>query len=157
MNKTSIVFVAALSVAGFGCKKKGGDCTKAIANSMEVSKASMAGADKTMLAKMQDLAVKNCQDDKWSDEAIACMTDAKTEAAAQGCYGKLSADQQAKMNKAAMDLASQAAGSGSAPMGSAAAGSADATNNVAGSDARSAAEAGSGTADGSAGSAAAPK
>lgn len=138
------MFVAALSVAAFGCKKKNGDCTKAIANSMEVAKASMVGVDKTMLAKMQDLAIKSCQDDKWPDEAIACMTDAKTETTAQACYGKLSAEQQAKMNKAAMDLASQAAGSASAPAGSAAAGSADATNNA-------------GSAGSAAGSAAAPK
>jgi len=125
MTKTSIVLVAALSLAAFGCKKKGGDCTKAIANSMEVSKASMAGVDKAMLGKMRDLAVKSCQDDKWGDEAITCMTDAKSEAAAQACYGKLTADQQAKMNKAAMDLASPAAGSGSAAAASApAAGSA---------------------------------
>jgi hypothetical protein len=114
---------------------------------MEVSKASMAGIDKTMVAKMQDLAVKNCEADKWSDEVIACMTDAKSEAAAQACYGKLTADQQAKMNKGAMELASPAAGSGSAAAGSApATGSAD--------SAGSAASAGSGSA---AGSAAAPK
>jgi hypothetical protein len=151
MTKTSIVLVAALSLAGVGCKKKGGDCTKAIANSMEVAKASMAGVDKTMLTKMRDLAVKNCQDDKWPDEAIACMTDAKSETAAQGCYSKLTADQQAKMNKAAMDLASSAAGSGSAAAGSAApAGSADSAGS-AGSG--SAAAAGSDTA----GSAATPK
>src|ERR1700710_1863381 len=110
MTKTSIVLAAALSLAAFGCKKKGGDCTAAIANSMEVAKASMAGVDKVMLGKMRDVAIKNCQDDKWGDEAITCMTDAKTEAAAQACYGKLTADQQAKMNKAAMDLASPAAG-----------------------------------------------
>jgi hypothetical protein len=149
MKKTSIVFVAALSLAAFGCKKNGGDCTKAIGNSMEVSKASMAGVDKTLLAKMRDLAVKNCQDDKWSGEAITCMTDAKSEAEAQGCYSKLTADQQAKMNKAAMELASPAAGSGSGTAGSApAAGGAD-----------TAGSAGSGSAAGSdtAGSAATPK
>jgi hypothetical protein len=114
MTKTSIVFAAALSLAAFGCKKKGGDCTAAIANSMEVAKASMAGVDKTMVAKMHDLAIKSCQDDKWSDEVISCMTDAKSEPAAKGCYSKLTADQQAKMNKAAMDLASPPAAAGSA-------------------------------------------
>jgi hypothetical protein len=126
MTKTSIVLVAALSLAAFGCKKKGGDCTAAIANSMEVAKSSMAGVDKAMLAKMHDLAVKSCQDDKWSDEVIRCMTDAKSETAAQACYGKLTTDQQAKMNKAAADLATTAAGSGSAAAGSAPAGSAPA-------------------------------
>src|SRR5439155_22489410 len=43
MNKLSIVFVAGLAVAGFGCKKKGGgDCSTAINHSMELSKADMA-------------------------------------------------------------------------------------------------------------------
>jgi len=134
MKKTSIVFVASLSLAAFGCKQKGGDCTKAIANSMEVSKASMAGVDKTLVAKMRDLAVKNCQDDKWSGEAITCMTDAKSEAEAQGCYSKLTADQRAKMNKGAMELASPAAGSGTAATGSAAAaGGADTAGSASGS------------------------
>ncbi|MEO8844292.1 MAG: hypothetical protein ABI591_10070 [Kofleriaceae bacterium] len=153
MKTLSIMFVAALSLAAVGCKKKGGDCTKAIANSMEVAKDSMAGIDKPMLVKMHDLAVSHCQNDKWSDEAIACMTTAKTEAEAQGCYGKLTAEQRDKTNKAAMELAEPppAAGSGSAAAGSATAGSADAAGS-------GSAASGSAAAVGSdAGSAAAPK
>lgn len=83
------------------------------------------------------------------------MNDAKTMADAQTCYGKLSKEQQDKMNKAAMELAMPAGGG---EPGSAAAGI-DVGSAAAGSDAGSAA-AGSaaGSADaGSAGSAAAPQ
>src|SRR4051812_42987633 len=126
MTKISFLFVAALSLAAFGCKKKGGgDCDKAIAKSMEVSKADMQkmGVDDKMMAKMSDLAVKHCKDDKWSDEALACMTNAKSETEAQGCYDKLTPDQREKMNKAAMEMAPTPTGSGAA-MGSDATGSA---------------------------------
>ncbi len=143
MKKLSVVFVAALSLAAFGCKKKdadsgsgsgnaagssssasgggGGDCSAAIANSMAVSKADMAkapGIDDTVLAKMHDLAVKHCTDDKWPDDAIKCMVGAKTQVEAQGCYGKLTPEQQDKMSKALIHLMTppaDAAGSGTAP------------------------------------------
>jgi hypothetical protein len=115
MKKMSIVFIAALSLAAVGCKKPGGgDCAKAIANSMEVSKADLPTGNEKMMAKMRDLGVQHCTDDKWSDDAIKCMTDAKTEAEAQACYGKLTPDQRDKMNKSAMELSSPPAGSGSA-------------------------------------------
>lgn len=160
MKTLSFVFVGALAVAALGCKKKsdtsasaGGDCAKAVTHSMELSKAEMEkmGTDAAMMQKMVDLGIKRCNEDKWPADATKCMTDAKTMADAQACYGKLSKEQQDKMNKAAMELAMPA---GSAEQGSAAAGS-DAGSAAAGSaDAGSAA----GSADaGSAGSAAAPQ
>lgn len=142
-----ITLVATLALATVGCntKKGGGDCAKAIANSMEVSKADLPTGDQKMMAKMRDLGVQHCTDDKWSADAIKCMTDAKTEAEAQACYGKLTPDQSNKMNKAAMELASppSSAGSGSAGAGSASgSGSAAAT----GSDAPAGPASGSGSA-----------
>lgn len=128
MNK--LLLVSVLSLAAFGCKKKGGgaDCDKAIDHSMELSKADMAkmGVDDKMMAKMKDLGIKHCNDDKWSDDAKKCMADAKTMADAQGCYGKLTQDQRDKMNKAAMELApaptaptpAEGAGNGTAAQGS---------------------------------------
>ena len=121
MTKFSIVLASALTLAACGCDKKGGggDCGKAIANSMAVSKSSMSamGVDGKTLEKMHDLGVKHCTDDKWPDEAIKCMTDAKTEGDAQGCYGKMPADLSAKMNKDAMALmaSTMAAKAGAAP------------------------------------------
>jgi hypothetical protein len=91
---------------------------------MKVSKADLPAGDEMMMAKMRDLGVQHCTDDKWSDDAIKCMTDAKTEAEAQTCYGKLTPDQRDKMNQSAMELSSPPGGAGSA--GSAGSGSAGA-------------------------------
>ncbi len=110
MKQISIVF----AMVALGCGPKGGatptatsgpDCEQAITNGLELSKAAMPDVDDKMRAKMHDLGVKNCQDDKWSADAVKCMVDAKSQADAQGCYGKLTPDQQAKMNKSAQDLA----------------------------------------------------
>ena len=160
--KISFMFVAALAFASVGCKKKSGeasgDCAKAINNSMALSKAEMEktpGMDPAMMQKMADLGVQHCKDDKWSADAIKCMTDAKAMAEAQGCYGKLTQDQQDKMNKAAMELAVGAQGGSAEPTGSAAGSAAgsDSAGAGSGSAAAGSAEAGSG----SAGSAAPPK
>ena len=149
MKNLSLVLVAALSFAAIGCKKKaapgGGDCATAVHHSMDLSKAEMAkmGTDDKMMAKMVDIGIQRCKDDKWSNEALKCMTDAMTMNDAQACYSKLTPEQQKKMNEAAMalstpptepgsgaatgsDTGSAAAGSGAAgsAMGSAAAGSA---------------------------------
>src|SRR5436305_205948 len=110
MTKLTMILVAVLATAG--CKKTGPgastasakpDCGKAIANSMALSKADMQkmGADDAAIAKMQQLGVQHCTDDKWPDVAVTCMIDAKTEQDAQGCYGKLSPEQRDSMNKAA--------------------------------------------------------
>jgi hypothetical protein len=178
MNKITFVLAAALSVAAFGCKKKSGaDCGKAITNSMAVSKADMSkmpGVDDKMMAKMTEIGMQRCKEDKWADDVVRCMSDAKTQVDAQACYGKMTAEQRAKMEKAVMetvmpagagagagaagsaDMGSAAAGSdtGSATAGSAAgSGSAEAAGSAAGSGSAAAGDTGSG----SAGSAAAPK
>ena len=119
MQKISIAFLAALSCAAVGCKKdaggSGGDCAKAIDRSLELSKADLQkmGTDDAMFAKMRDLGVKRCTEDKWPAAATTCMLDAKNMADSQACYGKLSAEQSDKMNKAAMELMTPPAGSGS--------------------------------------------
>jgi len=149
-----ILFV--LLALAAGCKKKGGDCTAAIDHSMELSKADMSkmpGMDDKMMAKLKDVAVSHCKDDKWPAEALKCMTDAKTESDAQACYGKLSQDQQQKMNQAMMDAmksAMPAAPPPAAPAGS------DTGSAPAGSDTGSA-PAGAGSAPAGSGSAGSAK
>ena len=120
MNQLSILLMAALSFTA--CKKGGdagatgggGDCTKAIAHSMELSKPMMAkmNVSEATMQKMQDVGVQHCNNDKWPADALKCMTDATTMEAGQGCYMKLSPEQQKKMNDDAMKLAAAAAGSG---------------------------------------------
>ncbi len=154
MKKMSFVLMAAFSLAAVGCKKKGNgggtDCAQAINHSMELSKAEMQkmGNDDAMMKKMVDVGIQRCTEDKWPDAALKCMVDAKTMSDAQACYGKLSQEQQDKMNKAAMELATPAAGSGSGE-GSAGEGSA-ADGSAAGSAADSAAGSDTGSAAGSA-------
>ena len=152
MNKLSLTFVAALALAAGGCKKKGGaDCDKAIDHSMELAKADMQkmGNDDAAIAKMKSIGVQHCKDDKWSDDAVKCMNDAKTEADAQACYGKLTQDQRDKMNKAAMALMTPPANP--TPAGSDMAGSAvGSAAPAAGSDMGSAGSAMAGSAAGSA-------
>jgi hypothetical protein len=162
MKNFSIVFVVALSLAASGCKKKGGaDCDKAIANSMELSKADMAkmpGIDDKMMAKLKDLGVQHCKNDKWSDETVKCMSGAKTQAEAQGCYGKMTPEQQQKMNKGMMELMTPpGAGGSAAASGSAAAdgSAAPATGSDTGAAAGGSAGAATGSDTGAAGSAAA--
>jgi hypothetical protein len=154
MNQISYVFAAAVVVCAFGCKKKSGACAQAIDHSSELAKADMQkmpGMTDQMMQKMKDVAIQHCKDDKWPDDAIQCMIDAKTETDAQACYGKLSQQQRESMNHAARDAMKSAAGAGNAG-GSAAMGSAMGSGSAAGS-AATAPEQGSG----SAGSAAPPK
>jgi hypothetical protein len=127
MKNFLFVSVALLALAGVGCKKKGGggggDCAGAIDHSMELSKDSMKkmqGMDEKVLGKLKDIAVQHCNDDKWPDEAIKCMGDAKTEAESQGCYKKLSQDQQDKMTKAMTEVVMASMGHGGAAGGGAA-------------------------------------
>jgi hypothetical protein len=132
MKKLSIVVVLALAAVACGKKDApaaapvaaGPDCGKAIANSLEVSRATMTklGVDAKTLDKMRDLGVQHCKDDKWPADAIQCMADAKTEANAQGCYGKMAPEMVEKMNKAAMEMMTASAAAGN-PGGSPAAGS----------------------------------
>ena len=164
MKNISLVFVAALSLAVVGCKKKGGDCEKAIDHSMELSKADMQKTPGMDMQKMRDIAVQHCKADKWPDEALKCMTDAKTETDAQACYGKLTHEQQESMNKAAAEAMKGAAPPAGSDMGSAGAGGAPPAGSDTGSAGAGSAPAGAGSAPagsadtgGSAGSAAPAK
>jgi hypothetical protein len=165
MKYVSFAFIAALAFSTIGCKKKGApanDCAAAINHSMDLSKAELQkmGADDKAIQQMVDLGIQHCKDDKWSADAIKCMVDAKTMDDAQGCYGKLSTDQQNKMNSAVQANATAGsggaeAGSGSAAMGS---GSAEAGSGsaAAGSDAGSGSAGSAAAGSAAAGSAAAP-
>jgi len=136
MKNLLLCFVMALSLAAFGCKKKGGaDCTAAINHSMELSKADMEKmpGGEQMMGKMRDLGVEHCNADKWSEEAVKCMTDAKSEKDAQGCYGKLTADQRDSMTKAAMALMAPAAAASPPPAAPTAPAGSDTAGSAAGS------------------------
>jgi hypothetical protein len=167
MKNFTFVFVAALALAAVGCKKKGGDCAGAIDHSMELSKDSMSkmpGMDDKMISKLKDIAVQHCQEDKWPDEVMKCMSDAKAEADDQACYTKLTKEQQDKMNKAMMETVMNAKGGkmghdmNAAPAGSAAGGDMAGSGSApAGSGSAPAGSGSAPAAGGDTGSAAAPK
>ena len=104
MKTISLAFVSI--VLAIGCKKSGPDCAKAVDRGLELAKggAEMKGLDDQTLAKMRELGIQHCKDDKWPDEAVQCIIDAKALPDAQACYGKLSAEQRGKMNSAAKDM-----------------------------------------------------
>ncbi|MEZ4366411.1 MAG: hypothetical protein R2939_09005 [Kofleriaceae bacterium] len=160
MKKLSIVFIAALSVSAFaGCKKKdeagGGAASGCASLGAWIDKTGNAEIPKDappMMAKMAESMKKAipaikagltgaCTTDKWSPEAISCITGLKSMSKSEGkkCMDKLSPEQQANLDKvmqgamasamgdmsgamnAAMGSAAAAMGSAAAAMGSAAA------------------------------------
>jgi len=128
MKTMSIMFVATVCFAG--CSKKtpdvasggsaasasGGaaDCDKAISHGMELGKDDLPATDAKMMAQLHDIGVKHCVNDKWSDDAVKCMIDAKAKSDSTACYGKLTAEQQKAMNDEAMTVGN-ASGSAAAP------------------------------------------
>jgi len=103
MKNISIAFVAALSLAAVGCKKKGGDCDAAINNMMTIMKTEMKGMDEKMMAPMMEkvkgIAQKHCAEDKWPDDVLKCMIDSKDAKAADECEKKMPKDLKDKMDK----------------------------------------------------------
>ncbi|HEY0253020.1 MAG TPA: hypothetical protein VGC41_15900 [Kofleriaceae bacterium] len=116
MQKISNVLAAALSLASFSCAKKSAEtqtsdkshpvpeCGRAIDNGAELQKAHMAGVDDKMKGKMKDVALSHCKDDKWSDDVLQCMTEAKSDTDFKACQGRLTADQKDSMQKSLRDL-----------------------------------------------------
>ena len=130
IKKISIVFVAAVSLAAFGCTKKGANCGNAVDEGMEVQKAHLSGMDDAMKGKMKDVALSHCKDDKWSDDVLQCMSEAKADTDFKICQAKLTPEQEGSMQKSMKELMmssskrAPASGAGSVAAGSATAGSA---------------------------------
>ena len=127
LKNISIVFVAAVSLAASGCSKKAADCGKAVDKGAELQKAHMAGMDEALKGKMKDVALSHCKDDKWPDDVLQCMTEAKADTDFKACQSKLTPEQKDSMQKSMKDLMAgmaPAGGSGAmAPAGGDAAGS----------------------------------
>src|SRR5439155_378686 len=61
-------------------------------------------ADRTKFAAMVDVVTGRCVDDKWSRDAIECFAAAKSRDDVKSCNGKLSAEQNAAMNRAMREI-----------------------------------------------------
>jgi len=119
MTKLAVVFVAALAV--LGCKKQGADCDHAVTNMLEVQRPGMTsmGMDAKLIDKIKTVALHRCKEDKWPDDSMKCMTEAKTQADAETCQKGLPKELGDKVKKE-IDEASPPAGSDTGSAGSAA-------------------------------------
>ncbi len=130
MKKILIVIVAAHSLAAFGCTNKRADCGKAVDNGTEVQKADLpTGIDDKKKGKMKDLAMSHCKDDKWADDVLQCMSEAKTGTDFKSCQSRLTPEQKGSMQNAMSELMARegmapAGRDSSAPAGGSGAGSA---------------------------------
>ncbi len=101
------------------------ECAAALDHAMTLEKDEMKKEMPSMtddqIAKLRDVAVKQCKEDKWDDTALHCFADGKTAPDVDKCDEKLTKDQKDKFNKAmeaAMSTVMAAgSGSGAAPAG----------------------------------------
>jgi len=103
-----VFFALALTCACGGHPKSSGpDCgttvTTLIANMQATDKPSAnKAAEAERLSNLKAVLANRCGEDKWSDEAQACMIKASTEEGLRGCWYKhLSQEQQDKLDRAA--------------------------------------------------------
>ena len=141
-NFLLVVAVLALS----GCGKKGdeakGDCTTSVTNAVNLSSEEFKknGVTDATQAKIRESSIVRCKEDKWTNEVLKCLADAKQADAVAKCQNMMSKEQSDNMAKAiAGAMGTQPdQGSGSAPdqgsagSGSGSAGSAEAPVDVAG-------------------------
>jgi hypothetical protein len=123
----NVLFVAVLVLSACGKKEKAaevkGDCTVAVTNAVTLSKDEFKKSNITdaMVPKIKDASIKHCNDDKWSNEVLKCLTDSKTNADVTNCQNKLTKEQNealAKSLTAIMTADTPPAGSGSEAAGS---------------------------------------
>lgn len=114
-----VVGVLALS----GCGKKGdeakGDCTTAVTNAVALSSEEFKknGVTDATQTKIRESSITRCKEDKWTNEVLKCLADAKKADDVAKCQNMMSKEQSDNMAKAiAGAMGSQPdQGSGSAP------------------------------------------
>lgn len=119
MRKILLVAVLALS----GCGKKGSeakaDCTASVTNAVSLSSDELkkSGATPDTVTKIRESSITRCKEDKWSNEILKCLADAKKADDVSKCQAMMSKEQSDNMAKAiAGAMGSQPdQGSGSAP------------------------------------------
>lgn len=99
----------AISLLLVGCGgKKGADCEKAVNNLIDVTKPdllkSMPGVDDATVAKMKNMGVARCKEDKWSDDAVKCLAQASASGDVQTCQSKMPSDLVQKFSLAILSL-----------------------------------------------------
>lgn len=119
MRNTLLLVVLALS----GCGNKGseakGDCTKAVTNAVNLGTEDFkkSGVTDPTQAKIRTESIARCNADKWSNEVLTCMVEAKKSDEVSKCQQMLSKEQNDNLAKVITNaMAAQPdSGSGSAP------------------------------------------
>jgi hypothetical protein len=78
-------------------------CTTAATNAMTLAKHELKRAAPEMielLPKISELTIAHCTEDRWSAEAISCMTTARKPADTEHCQELLTEDQRKRMSDA---------------------------------------------------------
>jgi hypothetical protein len=140
-NFLLVVAVLALSGCGKKADEAKGDCTTSVTNAVNLSSEEFKknGVTDETQAKIRESSIVRCKEDKWTNEVLKCLADAKQADAVAKCQNMMSKEQSDNMAKAiAGAMGTQPdQGSGSAPpdqgsAGSGSAGSAEAPVDVAG-------------------------
>jgi hypothetical protein len=104
MRKTLLLVVAALALSG--CGKKGseakGDCATSVANAVSLSAEEFKkqGVTDATVAKIRDSSITRCKEDKWTNEILKCLADAKKADDVAKCQQMMSKEQSDNMAKA---------------------------------------------------------
>ena len=103
MRKTWLV-VAALALSG--CGKKGseakGDCAASVSNAVSLSAEEFKknGVTDDTVAKIRESSITRCKEDKWTNEILKCLADAKKADDVSKCQQMMSKEQSDNMAKA---------------------------------------------------------
>lgn len=102
------VLLLAVSLVLAGCGgKKGADCEKAVNNLMDVTKPDLLKTmrvDDATMAKMKDVGVARCKEDKWSNDAVKCLAQASSNTDVQTCQSKMPSELVQKFSLAILSM-----------------------------------------------------
>jgi hypothetical protein len=119
MRKILLVAVVALSGCGKKASEPKGNCATSVANAMTLSAEEFkkTGVTEPTQVKIREASVLRCNEDKWSNEVLKCLADAKKADDVSKCQQMMSKEQSDNMSKAiTAAMATQPdQGSGSAP------------------------------------------
>jgi len=118
MKQRSIVFTAVLLLATASCGKQAPtppapDCAGAVDNILKVSQEDIQKASIDS-AKLKDVLLGRCKEDKWSGDVTKCVIAAKMTQGLTNCQDQvMTPEQKDKLAKAIQDVAGADPGSGS--------------------------------------------
>lgn len=101
MRKILLAAVLALSGCGKQASEAKGDCAASVANAVNLSSEEFKknGVTDATQAKIREASVVRCNEDKWSNEVLKCLADAKKADDVSKCQNMMSKEQSDNMAK----------------------------------------------------------